>query len=79
VSWSVVQWQDSSGGWPDVEGWAGSLDDGGGRRWWVVAKDFSTGPFRWVSQAGPEGSVLNASEPFTLSAFPNETVQVKLK
>ena len=78
-AWSVVQWQDNSGGWHDVEGWTGSLADGGGWRWWVEAKDFGTGPFRWVSQPGPEGSVLNASGPFTLPAFPNETVQVELK
>ena len=32
-SWSVVQWQDSSGGWHDVEGWQTSTADGG--RWWV--------------------------------------------
>jgi len=47
-AWSVVQWQDSAGNWHDVEGWRGTLDNRGVRRWWVAAKDFGTGPFRWV-------------------------------
>jgi hypothetical protein len=58
-AWSVVQWQDSVGNWHDVEGWRGTLDSQGVIRWWVDAKDFGTGPFRWViegaSSAAPAG------------------------
>jgi hypothetical protein len=62
--WAIVQWQDSAGAWQDVEGWHGTLDASGSRRWWVAAKDFGTGPFRWVIVQGDE--LLTASDPFYL-------------
>jgi hypothetical protein len=75
-SWSVVQWQDSAGNWHDVEGWRGLLE-GGYQRWTVEAKDFNTGLFRWqVRQGGPDGPVLNISEPFDLPAGAYEVVAV---
>jgi hypothetical protein len=45
-AWGVVQWQDSNGDWQAVEGWQGPLP--ANNRWWVAAKDFRTGPFRWA-------------------------------
>ncbi len=76
-AWSVVQWQDANGDWLNVEGWQGSLDNGH-RLWWVAAKDFGKGPFRWVVFNSPDGPLIAASEPFTLPQFPNETVRVEL-
>lgn len=70
-AWTVVQWQDSAGGWHDVEGWRGSLANS--HRWWVHPKDFGTGPFRWVVMVGPGGTVLKVSEPFHLPNGANET------
>jgi hypothetical protein len=70
-AWAVVQWQDSAGGWHDVEGWRGSLANS--RRWWVHPKDFRTGPFRWQVTAGPDGTVLKVSEAFHLPSGANET------
>jgi hypothetical protein len=64
--WTIVQWQDSSGGWHDVEGWRGSLEAGGYKRWWVAPKDFNTGPFQWVVYQKPDGLLLATSAPFTL-------------
>ena len=58
-AWSVVQWQDSAGNWHDVEGWRGTLDSQGYIRWWVDAKDFGTGPFRWVISGGDSVSVAD--------------------
>ena len=58
-AWSVVQWQDSAGNWHDVEGWRGTLDSHGYIRWWVAAKDFGTGPFRWVITGGDSVSVAD--------------------
>ncbi len=58
-AWSVVQWQDSAGNWHDVEGWRGTLDSQGYIRWWVDAKDFGTGPFRWVITGGDSVSVAD--------------------
>jgi hypothetical protein len=75
-AWSVVQWQDSAGGWHDVEGWRGPLSDANNRRWWVAAKDFGTGPFRWAVTQGPGGPLLGVSAPFNLPGGANETVQV---
>jgi hypothetical protein len=68
---SVVQWQDVNGNWHDVEGWRGALDSGGRIRWWVAAKDFGTGPFRWV--AGE-----SVSEPFNLPGGAAAPLQVSL-
>lgn len=75
-AWSVVQWQDNAGGWHDVEGWRGPLADGNNRRWWVAAKDFGKGPFRWVVTQGLGGQELGASAPFKLPSGANETLQV---
>lgn len=78
AAWSIVQWQDNTGNWHKVEGWQGTLDPQGIRRWWVAPKDFNTGPFRWLLTAGPQGEQLAASQPFTLPAFPHETRYVYL-
>jgi hypothetical protein len=75
-AWSVVQWQDSSGGWQDVEGWRGPLANNNNRRWWVAAKDFGKGPFRWAVTQGQGGSLLGVSTPFNLPSEANQTVQV---
>lgn len=74
--WAVVQWQDSTGNWHDVEGWRGSLP--GNTRWWVAAKDFGAGPFRWVVTQGPGGPMMSQSAPFNLPDGANETVWVQL-
>jgi hypothetical protein len=72
--WAVVQWQDSSGNWHDVAGWRGEIADSS--RWWVEAKDFGKGPFRWVVKDGAEGAELGVSVPFHLPGRANETVRV---
>jgi hypothetical protein len=74
--WTVVQWQDSRGNWHNIDGWQGHLETGGYKRWWVAEKDFNTGPFRWIVTQGTGGTVLGASEPFSLPAGANEVVQV---
>ena len=72
--WTVVQWQDASGNWHDVEGWRGTFDDvvieNGAviaqKVWWVAQVDLGKGPFRWLVYRG-QGSVLLArSTPFYL-------------
>lgn len=73
-AWSVVQWQNSAGGWENVEGWQGPLPQN--TRWWVAEKDFGDGPFRWAVRQGKSGLVLGASQPFNLPDDANETVQV---
>ncbi len=76
--WSVVQWQDPTGGWHDVEGWRSELSSGDYQRWAVEAKDFSDGPFRWQVTQGLGGAVLGTSESFNLPAGANEIVPVKV-
>lgn len=75
-NWSVVQWQDSAGGWQNVEGWQGPLPDN--TQWWVAAKDFGKGPFHWAVTQGPGGSLLGTSQIFNLPAQPNETLRVSV-
>lgn len=72
-AWAVVQWQNSVGGWEDVDGWQGPLPQN--TRWWVAEKDFGDGPFRWVMKHGIEGPVLGTSEAFNLPGGANETVR----
>ena len=74
-AWTVVQWQDSVGNWHDVTGWQGPPQNLG-RRWWVEAKDFGTGPFRWAVTSGPDQSPGLISQPFKLPASANETVWI---
>jgi hypothetical protein len=76
--WAIVQWQDSAGAWHDVEGWHGTLDASGSRRWWVAAKDFGTGPFRWVIYWVQGDELLAESDPFNLPQTAGETVKIEV-
>jgi hypothetical protein len=80
--WTVVQWQDALGGWHDVEGWRGTLDEIGNgvgqKAWWVARPDFDTGPFRWMIYQGPGGRLLAASEAFRLPHYETLTVVVEV-
>lgn len=64
-AWSLVQWQDSSGGWHAVTGWQGQIS-AGQKQWRVLPKDFDTGPFRWIVLDQPNGEILATSQPFTM-------------
>jgi hypothetical protein len=83
--WTVVQWQDRLGGWHDVEGWRGTLDEvsnGVGKKiWWVARANFDTGPFRWVIYQSPGGKLLAASGSFQLPRYENTmgVIEVSLK
>ncbi len=76
--WTIVQWQDDLGGWHDVEGWKGTLDEGYKKVWWVAVADFNKGPFRWVIYQGQGGKLLAISEPFDLPNMPNQTTSVEV-
>jgi hypothetical protein len=78
AAWTVVQWQDALGGWHDVEGWQGDLDEGQQKVWWVLEKDFGTGPFRWVVLARRGGPIWKLSAAFTLPAGGGRTTTVEL-
>lgn len=73
--WTAVQWQDSAGGWHNVEGWQGP-PEGSSRQWWVEAKDFGKGPFRWTVTRGPGGPMAGVSASFNLPAGAGQQVQV---
>ena len=75
--WTVVQWQDDLGNWHNVDEWQGTFE-ANQKTWWVDAKDFSTGPFRWVVYQTPGGAVLAQSDPFYLPSAAFETVFVKI-
>ena len=79
--WTVVQWQDRLGGWHDVEGWRGTLDEvsnGVGKVWWVARANFDTGPFRWVIYQSPGGKLLATSEAFQLPRYENTMVVIEV-
>jgi len=72
--WTAVQWQDGLGEWHTVEGWQGTPEEDGTKRWWVAPKDFGTGPFRWLVYQG--GELLALSVSFHLPGSAGETVRV---
>jgi hypothetical protein len=76
TAWTVVQWQDGLGGWHDVEGWRGDLDEGQQKVWWVLSKDFNTGPFRWVVYDKRGGRVWSTSKAFTLPGADGQWLRV---
>ena len=80
---TLVQWQDDLGGWHDVDGWRGTLDetysDGGYKLWFVSEEHLGTGPFRWVIYPvakTPDDETLATSDPFNTPSSDNETVRV---
>ena len=73
-SWAIVQWSDANGDWHDVEGWRGWAGDS--CRWWVHAKDFGRGPFRWVVTQEPGGPVVQSSAEFFLPVYAGQTVLI---
>ncbi len=75
---AVVQWQNINGDWEEVGGWRSPLENGY-QRWTVEAKDFGTGPFRWVVRSsGPTGVVVGSSESFLLPSGAGQTLPVHL-
>ena len=80
--WTVVQWQDAHGGWHDVEGWRGTLDEVsngvGKKKWWVARSNFDTGPFRWMIYQNQGGRLLAASQVFRLPPYENAAVVVQV-
>jgi hypothetical protein len=76
TAWTVVQWGDPLGGWHDVEGWRGDLDEGQQKVWWVLSKDYDTGPFRWVVYAKRGGQIWSISPAFTLPSRDGQWLRV---
>lgn len=81
--WTMVQWQDSTGSWHDVDGWQGTPDDKDQKTWWLAQDLFGKGPFRWLiyrgSSRGPDGDRLIAtSEPFHLPNSPGEKLHIQV-
>lgn len=74
--WGVVQWQDSAGGWHDVDGWSGTLT-AGEQVWGIFGPEFGRGPFRWLITQGPAGAALGETASFNLPASDGETLEVK--
>ena len=77
-TWSQVQWQDKSGRWHNVDGWAGTPTFNPQTfmfevEWWVDHEDFSSGPFRWYVSLGQVQYPQNLySTPFKLPSAANE-------
>jgi hypothetical protein len=61
---TMVQWQNGSGAWHNVEGWR-AQSGSGSVTWAVDQKDLGSGPFRWVSYA-PNGRIIASSFSFNL-------------
>ena len=76
--WTVVQWQDSAGGWHDVDGWQGTLDAGDQKMWWLAPNLFGKGPFRWSVYRGDRARLLVTSALFYLPDSAGEERQVEV-
>ncbi len=77
-AWTVIQWQDSAGGWHDVDGWQGTLEAGNQKMWWLAPDLFGKGPFRWVVFQGDRARQLAASASFYLPGLAGEKRQVEV-
>ena len=77
---SVVQWQDVTGRWHDVNGWRGTIS-GGRTSWWVEEKDWGASLFRWVvyQQKADTEIIIAISEPFVLPTYQGEVKQIKVQ
>jgi len=77
--WTIVQWQDSAGGWHDIDGWQGTLDEGDQKMWWLASDLFGKGPFRWLVYQSTRGEkLLAASESFYLPDAEGEKLWVEV-
>jgi hypothetical protein len=76
--WAIVQWQDSAGGWHNVEGWEGTLDRGHRKVWWVAPDIFGKGPFRWVVYQSERSRLLAASGSFYLPHSADKKVRIEM-
>jgi hypothetical protein len=77
--WTIVQWQDTAGGWHDVDGWQGTLDVGHRIMWWLAPDLFGKGPFRWlVYQSAERDKLLATSDPFYLPAAESEKLRIEV-
>jgi hypothetical protein len=74
---SIVQWQDPSGGWHDVEGWQHPVSPNVAVRWTVYPRDFGKGSFRWAIV--DRGQVIAASASFMLPAKTGDVVNVSVR
>lgn len=72
---AVVQWQDGLGSWHDVDGWRGTVEEGG-VLWYVAPEHLGLGPFRWVVYQGSD--TLGTSEDFYLPAADGVLVRVSV-
>ena len=77
--WTIVQWQDSAGGWHDIDGWQGTLDEGDQKMWWLAPDLFGKGPFRWlVYQSTERDELLATSASFHLPDAAGEKLWVEV-
>ena len=78
-AWTIVQWQDTAGGWHDIDGWQGTLDEGNQKMWWLGPGLLGKGPFRWLVYQSTKGDKLLAtSDPFYLPGAEGEKLQVEV-
>ena len=71
-----MQWRNKQGQWQDVVGWQ-SNTIAKPIKWWVSAKEFGVGQFRWVLLRN--NKVVAQSEPFSLPKKAREMLTIKIK
>ncbi len=76
-AWVGVQWQDTLGGWHDVESWPGELKESWAVRW-VLPKNFGEGPFRWTVYEKQGGQLWACSSPFYFPSSLGEWVWLEV-
>ena len=77
--WTVMQWQDETGGWHDVNGWQGTFDENRQVVWWVGPEHFGSGPFRWVVyDSAQREQQLALSKTFNLPLSTYASLEVKV-
>jgi hypothetical protein len=75
---TVVQWQDGSGAWHDVPGWAAGLDAEGRLSYGIDSSDLGSGPYRWAVLGECPCGPLAVSLPFYLPSRAGESLPVEV-
>jgi len=83
-AWVGVQWGDPTGTqWTNIENWLAPLSEStnGQVSHWVEAKDYGTGPYRWVVYTGDPrqgGQIWGVSDPFNFPKTKSEWIWTKV-
>ncbi|MBI5879549.1 MAG: hypothetical protein HZB53_18010 [Chloroflexi bacterium] len=78
--WTIVQWQDGTGQWHDVDNWQGAPKGNPGdayhQAYAIDERNYGKGPFRWIVRTTKGSTDAAVSQPFNLPRNTSEAVRI---